>query len=86
MVKQEKKKKVFSGRVVSVKMLKTAVILIERVTRHPLYLKTIKIRKKLYANNSLGAREGDWVEVAETRPLSKTKRFEIVKIRQGEKK
>ena len=72
--------KIFTGEVVSDKMTKTVVVLIKRKMRHPLYKKVITRRKKLYAHNEMGAKKGDLVEVRETRPLSRLKRFEVIKI------
>ena len=69
------------GKVISVKMDKTIVVAIEDNVKHPLYGKIIKRTKKLHAhdeNNVCGV--GDKVEVMETRPLSKTKRWRLVSI------
>ncbi|MBW7940668.1 MAG: 30S ribosomal protein S17, partial [Candidatus Omnitrophica bacterium] len=66
------------GTVVSTKMDKTAVVLVERPVEHPLYGKTIKRSKKYHAhdeNNSCG--EGDIVRMMETRPLSRTKCWRV---------
>jgi small subunit ribosomal protein S17 len=75
------RRKVREGLVVSVAMDKTAVIgVIERV-RHPRYAKTVQRTKRLYAddpNNDL--RVGDRVRLAETRPLSKLKRWRVVDV------
>ena len=69
------------GTVVSDKMDKTIVVAIEDSVRHPLYKKTMKRTYKLKAhdeNNECGI--GDTVEVMETRPLSKDKRWRLVRI------
>ena len=69
------------GQVVSDKMDKTIVVAIEDSVRHPLYKKTLKRTYKLKAhdeNNECGI--GDTVEVMETRPLSKDKRWRLVRI------
>lgn len=69
------------GKVVSDKMDKTVVIAIEDSVRHPLYKKIIKRTIKLKAhdeNNSCGI--GDKVEIMETRPLSKDKRWRVTEI------
>ena len=69
------------GRVVSDKMDKTVVIAIEDNVKHPTYGKIIKRTAKIHAhdaNNECGI--GDRVEVMETRPLSKTKRWRLVQI------
>ncbi len=69
------------GKVVSDKMDKTIVVAIEDNIQHPLYKKTIKRTVKLKAhdeNNECGI--GDRVEVMETRPLSKDKRWRLVEV------
>ena len=69
------------GQVVSDKMDKTIVVAIEDSVQHPLYKKILKRTYKLKAhdeNNQCGV--GDTVEVMETRPLSKDKRWRLVNI------
>ena len=69
------------GSVTSDKMDKTIVVAVEESRRHPLYGKSQKITKKFKAhdeNNEAGI--GDRVEIMETRPLSKDKRWRLVKI------
>lgn len=69
------------GQVVSNKMAKTAIV--ETVTRvpHPKFGKIIKQVKKFYAHDEEGkARVGDTVRIAETRPISKLKRWRLVEI------
>ena len=69
------------GQVVSDKMDKTIVVAIEDSVQHPLYKKTMKRTYKLKAhdeNNECGV--GDTVRVMETRPLSKDKRWRLVRI------
>ena len=69
------------GKVVSDKMDKTIVVAVEDRVPHPLYKKTLKRTYKLKAhdeNNECGI--GDTVEVMETRPLSKDKRWRLVRI------
>ena len=76
-----RKRKVRMGIVVSDKMSKTIVVQVERRVPHPLYGKIIRKRKKFYAhdeNNS--AKVGDYVLIRETRPLSKTKRWELIEV------
>ena len=69
------------GRVVSNKMQKTIVVAIEDNVRHPLYKKIIKRTIKLKAHDETNeANIGDVVEIMETRPLSKDKRWRLVKI------
>ena len=69
------------GKVVSDKMDKTVVVAIEDNVKHPIYGKIVKRTVKIHAhdeNNECGI--GDRVEVMETRPLSKTKRWRLVGI------
>lgn len=69
------------GKVVSDKMDKTITVAIEDHVKHPVYGKIVKRTKTLHAhdeNNECGI--GDTVEVMETRPLSKTKRWRLVQI------
>ena len=69
------------GTVVSSKMNKTVVVAIEDNVKHPVYSKIIKRTLKVHAhdeNNECGV--GDRVEVMETRPLSKTKRWRVTEI------
>ncbi|MGG4551634.1 30S ribosomal protein S17 [Paenibacillus woosongensis] len=74
-------RKVQVGKVVSDKMDKTIVVAVETYKKHDLYHKRIKYTKKFKAhdeNNS--AKIGDVVRIAETRPLSKDKRWRLVEI------
>ncbi|SHH54625.1 30S ribosomal protein S17 [Clostridium grantii] len=69
------------GKVISDKMDKTIVVAVEDKVRHPLYGKTMKRTKKFKVhdeNNEAGF--NDTVQIMETRPLSKDKRWRLVKI------
>jgi len=69
------------GRVVSDKMDKSIVVAIERMVKHPIYGKFVKRTTKVHAhdeNNECGL--GDAVEIAECRPMSKTKSWTLVKV------
>ena len=69
------------GLVVSDKMDKTVTVLVERRVKHPLYGKYVVESKKYHAHdeaNECGV--GDKVEIAETRPLSKTKSWKVTRI------
>ena len=69
------------GKVVSNKMDKTIVVAIEDHVKHPLYKKIVKRTYKLKAHDENNeANIGDTVRVMETRPLSKDKRWRLVKI------
>lgn len=72
--------KTLIGTVVSTKMTHTATVLVETKWQHPTYQKTVKRNKNYLAHNLLNAKENDRVEIVETRPLSKRKRFSITKI------
>ena len=81
MTEERNLRKVRVGRVVSNKMNKTVVIAIEDNVKHPVYGKIIKHTLKVHAhdeNEVCGI--GDKVEIMETRPLSKTKRWRVVEI------
>ena len=81
MTEERNLRKTRVGRVVSNKMDKTIVVAIEDNVKHPIYGKIIKRTLKLHAHdeeNVCGI--GDKVEVMETRPLSKTKRWRVVEI------
>lgn len=69
------------GRVESAKMKKTIVVSVERMTRHPLYGKTVRRTSKLYAHDEENqAKAGDVVEIEFCRPLSKLKRWRLVRV------
>ena len=69
------------GIVVSDKMDKTIVVKIERKAKHPLYGKTVKITKKYKAHDEENvAKVGDKVLITETRPLSRDKRWRLVRV------
>jgi len=74
--------KTLTGTVISSKMDKSAVVLVERLWRHPLYKKTVHRSKKYLVHNQLKAKEGDVVEIKETKPISRRKRWVIIKIKQ----
>jgi small subunit ribosomal protein S17 len=74
-------RKVRDGVVVSTNMDKTIVVAVTDRVRHPRYFKTVQRTKRLYAHDEAAdARVGDRVRVAETRPLSKTKRWRLVEV------
>jgi len=69
------------GRVVSDKMRKTVVVAIERRQPHPVYGKMVTRTRKVKAHDEENsAKTGDLVRIAETRPLSKDKRWRLVEI------
>lgn len=74
-------RKVREGVVTSVSMDKTAVVTVISRTRHPRYPKTVQRSSRLFVHDEENTlNEGDRVEVMETRPLSKRKRWRLVKV------
>ena len=74
-------KRTLVGRVISNKMDKTVIVLIERRVRHPVYGKYLVRSTKLHAHDaSDSVGEGDLVEIVETRPLSKTKNWTVTRV------
>lgn len=75
------KRKQFIGTVVSDKMDKTVVVMVETLIKHPLYGKYVKRRKKYMAHDENNeCRVGDKVLIEETRPLSRRKRWRVRQI------
>lgn len=69
------------GRVVSNASDKTIVVAVETTVRHPLYGKTMRTRSTFKAHDEQNTTQvGDLVEIMETRPLSKSKRWRLVKV------
>ena len=69
------------GKVVSDKMDKTVVVAVERLVQHPIYKKAVKKTVKFKAHDENNESHiGDTVEIMETRPLSKDKRWRVVEI------
>lgn len=74
-------RKVLEGTVLSDKMNKTRVVQVERRLRHPRYGKVLIRTDKVYAHDEKNeSRSGDRISVMETRPLSKQKRWRLVKV------
>ncbi|MEK7390168.1 MAG: 30S ribosomal protein S17 [Elusimicrobiota bacterium] len=74
-------RKSLEGVVVSDKMDKTRVVRVSRTVKHPFYEKVMKKSKNFHAHDENNeTREGDVVEIAGTRPLSKLKRWRIVRV------
>jgi small subunit ribosomal protein S17 len=69
------------GRVISNKMDKTVTVLVERKVKHPVYGKYVVRSTKFHAHDeSNGINEGDLVEIAETRPISRTKAWTVTRV------
>jgi len=72
-------KKTLIGKVVSTKMVKTVVVMVERKFRHPVYHKVIVRHKKYKAHNEkIDLIMGDMVKIEETKPISKDKHFMVI--------
>jgi small subunit ribosomal protein S17 len=81
MSEESKLIRTLTGQVVSDKMDKSAVVLVERKVRHPLYGKYVRRSTKLHvhdANNE--CRQGDTVTIQQCRPLSKTKSWTLLEV------
>ncbi len=74
-------RKQYVGKVVSNKMDKTVVVLLERLMMHPLYGKSVKRTKRVKSHDERNECSiGDTVRIEETRPLSKDKRYRLIEI------
>ena len=81
MTEKTKQLRTVEGRVVSNKMNKTVTVLVERQVKHALYGKYLRRSTKLHAHDENNAcNEGDLVRVAECRPLSKTKNWQVIEV------
>jgi small subunit ribosomal protein S17 len=69
-----------TGVVTSNKMMKTVVVEIGRKFRHPLYRKVVHLSKRVKAHDELGCQIGDQVQIVESRPLSRDKRWVVESI------
>lgn len=77
----DKTVRTLTGKVVSDKMEKSIVVLIERQVQHPLYGKLIRRSTKLHAHDENNtAKIGDVVTIKESRPMSKTKSWTLVEV------
>ncbi|OGT53732.1 MAG: 30S ribosomal protein S17 [Gammaproteobacteria bacterium RIFCSPHIGHO2_12_FULL_42_13] len=79
--------RMLEGVVVSDKMQKSATVLVERRVKHPKYGKIIRRSSKIHIhdeNNECGM--GDWVVIKESRPISKTKSWVLLKVKQKAEK
>jgi len=71
--------KILTGKIISVKMKDTVVVSVERFTKHPKYGKFLKRQKKFKVHDAGNKhKEGEVVNIVETRPMSKDKRFMIL--------
>ena len=78
--KAQGRRKILIGEVVSTKMAKTIIVEVHRQKAHPFYKRVVKRSKRFYAHDENGtAKLGDVVKIEETRPLSKLKRWQLMK-------
>ena len=77
----EKAARVLTGRVVSSKMDKTITVAVERLVKHPSYSKYVRRTTKLLAHDENNeCNEGDTVDIAQCRPLSRRKSWKLVRV------
>ncbi|MBI5629621.1 MAG: 30S ribosomal protein S17 [Elusimicrobia bacterium] len=80
-VSERASRKTFEGVVVSDKMDKTRIVKVPRLVRHPFYEKIVRKGSKFSAHDESNAsHQGDLVEIMSTRPLSKTKRWRVIRV------
>jgi len=78
---ERKTRRIQDGTVISDKMDKTVVVLVERRTQHPLYKRTVKRSQKFMAHDEENTcRIGDRVEIIESRPHSKNKKWRVRRV------
>lgn len=81
MSEQKVTKRTLTGKVISDKMDKTITVKVERQVKHPIYGKFIKRSTKVHAHDEANeCKMGDTVTVAESRPLSKSKSWQLVEV------
>lgn len=72
--------KIFTGKVVSTKMAKTATVAVERMVVHPIYQKRSKVITKYHVHDEQGTKVGDTVKFVTCRPISKLKKWKITEV------
>ncbi len=78
---ERSKRKTFSGIVISDKMNKTRIVEVTRLVRHPFYEKIVKKCSRFGVHDETNqSRQGDRVEISSSRPLSRTKRWRLVRV------
>ena len=81
MIIERGRRKTRTGVVTSDARDKTITVTVKRTVRHPLYDRVVRKSKKFMAHDELNdARNGDYVEITETKPLSKTKRWRLTNV------
>lgn len=77
--------KVFTGKVISTKMAKTATVEVLRMMSHPVYGKRVKRTKKYQVHDEIGVKVGETVSFVACKPVSKLKKWKIVVEKQEKK-
>ncbi len=72
--------KIFTGKVVSTKMEKTATVVVNRIVVHPVYKKRLKRTKKYHVHDEIGVKVGDAVHFIASKPFSKLKKWKITEV------
>jgi small subunit ribosomal protein S17 len=81
MSSEDRKQRSVVGRVVSNKMDKTVTVRLERLVKHPLYGKYVRRSSKVHAHDADNScNEGDTVRIEQTRPISKTKAWQVIEV------
>jgi len=78
--------KIFTGKVVSLKMAKTATVAVESVIIHPLYKKRFRRDTNFQVHDEKGVKIGDTVKFTACKPISKTKKWKILEVVSSKKK
>lgn len=78
---EDRKQRSVVGRVVSNRMDKTVTVRLERLVKHPLYGKYVRRSSKVHAHDADNTcNEGDTVRIEQTRPISKTKAWQVIEV------
>jgi len=72
--------KVIQGIIVSDKMNKAAIVEVKFFKKHPLYKKRLTVKRRIHAQNEIGAKVGQKVKISECRPISKTISFKVTEV------
>lgn len=81
MSSEDRKQRSVVGRVVSNRMDKTVTVRLERLVKHPLYGKYVRRSSKVHAHDAdNNCNEGDTVRIEQTRPISKTKAWQVIEV------
>ena len=78
--------KIFSGKVISNRMQKTATVVVERVVVHPVYKKRYRRTKKYHVHDTFGAEVGQMVKFIASKPFSRIKRWKVIEIIERDEK